>query len=556
MKEFNQQEFNEFIIANGVVGFFDEPITFKSGRVGHYYVNWRDVVEDAYLTEKLADFVLEFVRDNNIDVETFYGVPEGATKLGIITQFKFAKSQPNFSKSSHVLSMGRAKPKDHGMPKDKFFVGAPNGKVVVIEDVTTTGGSLIETLTKLDSMGVDVVAVISLTNRMEMTKEGKSVKEAVENLGFNFYNMSSVLDVLPMAYEKFQPAENIIDSIKEYYDKYGIKSEVKFNMADELLAKIDEKQNPCVVGLDPLIEKIPEHLVRGDSFDDVANAFREFNFSIIDNIYDLVPAVKIQMAFYEKYGASGVQAFKDSVDYARSKGLIVIEDGKRNDISTTAQAYADGHLGVVKTKLSSSPSLDVDILTINPYLGSDGIMPFVDVCEKHRKGTFVLVKTSNLSSGEIQDRLVETTEDERLSLEKLGIEATDKVPLYNLVGLKINEIAQKYRGVGGYSHVGVVVGATYPNQAKILRKIIPNSFFLVPGYGAQGGTAGDVVPCFNDDGYGAVVNSSRGIIYAYKKYGNPEDFAKASREATKLMIRDIVIALEKGNKLPLKWKTI
>ncbi len=556
MEKFNQEKFNQFIIENGVVGFFDEPITFKSGRVCHCYVNWRDVVEDAWLTEKLTDFVLAFVGDNNLDVETFYGVPEGATKLGIITQFKLAKSQANFSKSSHTLAMGRAKPKDHGAPKDKFFVGMPKGKTVVIEDVTTTGGSLIETLEKLKAMGVDVVGVISLTNRMEKTRDGGSVKEAVEQLGFKFYNMSSVLDVLPMAYEKLQPGEEIVNAVKKYYDKYGIKLKSEINMADKLLEKIDEKQNPCVVGLDPVAEKIPQHLIKGSSFKDIANAFREFNFAIIDSIYDLVPAVKPQMAFYEKYGAEGIRVFKDTVDYARSKGLIVIEDGKRNDISSTAQAYADGHLGVVETMSSKVPSLNVDLLTVTPYLGSDGIIPFVDVCKEYVKGIFVLVKTSNPSSGELQDRLVSVTEDEKIEFRNLGVNVDDKTFLYNLVGLKVNKIAQENKGAGGYSCIGAVVGATYPSQAEILRKIMPNSFFLVPGYGAQGGSAEGVVPCFNNDGYGAVVNSSRGIIYAYRKYGNPKNFTAASREATKLMIKDICLALEKGGKLPLKWKKI
>lgn len=331
-------------------------------------------------------------------------------------------------------------------------------------------------------------------------------------------------------------------------------------IADILLEKIDEKQNPCVVGLDPVIDNIPGHLIRGDSFNHVAGAFTEFNCAIIDSIYDLVPAVKPQIAFYEKYGSEGMAAFERTVSYAKNKGLVVIEDGKRNDIKSTAQAYADGHLGIVAARDSKSPSLDVDILTVNPYLGSDGIKPFVDVCKEHGKGIFILVKTSNPSSGELQDRMVFTTLQEEKELEELGIHVQERrTELYNIVALQVNKYAQQYKGARGYSSIGAVVGATYPEQAEILRKIMPNSIFLVPGYGAQGGEAKDIIPCFNDDGYGAVINSSRGIIYAYLKIKDkdgelvyrPENFADAAREATRYMIKDVCAALSDSGKLPL-----
>ncbi len=566
MREFNQEEFNQFIIENGVVGFFDEPITFKSGRICHCYVNWRDVVEDAWLTEKLTDFVLAFVKDNDLEVDTFYGVPEGATKLGIITQFKLAKSQANFSKSSHTLAMGRAKPKDHGAPKDKFFVGIPRGKTIVIEDVTTTGGSLIETLEKLRTAGVDIAGVISLTNRMEKTKDGKSVREAIEQLGFRFYNMSSVPEILPMAYKKVNPREDIIKAVKEYYNKYGVNSVssslAKGNMADKLIEKIDEKKTPCIIGLDPQVKFLPEHIKKecfekyGATSKAVAEAYIKFCKAIIDSTYDLVPAFKPNICFYEKYGAEGMRAFQEIVSYIKSKGCLVIEDAKRGEVGESTKAYAEGHLGEVDMcDGSKAKSLDVDILVVNPYLGSDTITPFAGICKDYGKGIFILVKTSNPSSGELQDRLVEITEDETRKLMSLGIDSDDKTFLYNLVGLNVNEVAKENMGIRGYSSIGAVVGATYPHQAKILRKIMPNSFFLVPGYGAQGGGAEGVVPCFNSDGYGAVVNSSRGIIYAYKKYQNPENFAEAARKAIKLMIGDIRLALERGNRLPLKWKT-
>ncbi len=219
--EFNQIEFNEFIEENNIYGFFEEPITLKSGRKSHFYANWRNLVEDAFLTDKLADFLIEFTKSNNIKVDTFYGVPEGATKLGIITQFKYAK-QSDCEKGSHVLAMGRVKPKDHGAPKDKFFIGKPKGKVVVIEDVTTTGGSLIKTLEFLKESKIDVVAVISLTNRMEKRDDGLSVKEKINEMEFKFFNMSSAIEMLPIMFKKLSPSSNIGKSIESEFEKYGV----------------------------------------------------------------------------------------------------------------------------------------------------------------------------------------------------------------------------------------------------------------------------------------------------------------------------------------------
>jgi orotidine-5'-phosphate decarboxylase len=326
-------------------------------------------------------------------------------------------------------------------------------------------------------------------------------------------------------------------------------------IADKLLNEIDKKRNSCVVGLDPVIEKIPKQLIEGDSFRDVALAFTLFNREIVDAVADLVPAVKPQIAFYEKYGFEGFKAFQDTVEYAKSKGLIVIEDGKRNDIGSTSQAYADGHLGMVKTKFSKKPSLDVDLLTVNPYLGSDGLDPFVNVCREHGKGIFILVKTSNSGSGELQDRLITINDDELKELRTLGIDLKiNQTEMYNLVALRVNRYAQTIKGERGYSPIGAVVGATYPIQADILRKIMPDSIFLVPGYGAQGASAKDITNCFNKDGYGAVVNSSRGIIFAYEKYAEPEKFAEHARNATQLMIKDINSALNSCGKLPSTWR--
>ena len=333
------------------------------------------------------------------------------------------------------------------------------------------------------------------------------------------------------------------------------------NIIDRLIEKIDEKQNPCVVGLDPVLNRIPvpimDHAKETGTYTD---ALRIFNEGIVDAVADLVPAVKLQIAFYEMHGKNGLEVFKKTVDYARSKGLIVMEDGKRNDIESTARAYADGHLGVVDTWFGPRASLDVDFLTVNPYLGSDGLKPFVEVCQKQGKGIFILAKTSNPSSGELQDRLVELRAEERSELERIGIETRDErtvrqlAPLYHIVALQVNRFARISRGKRNYSPIGAVVGATYPEQAEVLRKIMPNSFFLVPGYGTQGGGARDIPACFNSDGYGAVVNNSRGIIYAYEKTGKPAQFAEAAREATQVMIAEVRSALKQAGKWPERWK--
>ncbi|MBD3402048.1 hypothetical protein GF420_04070 [candidate division GN15 bacterium] len=222
MAEFNQEAFDRFVEENGVYGFFDEPITLKSGRKSHFYANWRTVVEDVWLTEQLVAFVLAFVKDRGIGVDTFYGVPEGATKLGVLTQFHFAKTQPGYNKGSHVLAMGRAKPKEHGAPKDKYFVGMPKGRVVVLEDVTTTGGSTMTTVKALKDAGVNVEAVISLTNRMERRDDGLSVAEAFEQIGIPFYNMSTALTVLPRVYRSLSPGEDIARAIEAEFAEYGV----------------------------------------------------------------------------------------------------------------------------------------------------------------------------------------------------------------------------------------------------------------------------------------------------------------------------------------------
>lgn len=305
-------------------------------------------------------------------------------------------------------------------------------------------------------------------------------------------------------------------------------------MINKLTEKIKKLNAPVVVGLDPMLNYVPEHIQKkafdefGETLEGAAEAIWQFNKEIIDKTYDLIPAVKPQIAMYEQFGIPGLAAFKKTVDYAKSKDIVVIGDIKRGDIGSTSAAYAVGHVGKVQVGSKTYVPFDEDFVTVNPYLGTDGVKPFVDVCKETGKGIFVLVKTSNPSSGEFQDRLV------------------DGRPLYELVGEKVAEWGESHMG-DSYSYVGAVVGATYPEMGKVLRKIMPKTYILVPGYGAQGGKAADLAPYFNEDGLGAIVNSSRGIIAAYKqekyaKFG-AENFADASRQAAVDMIDDITGAV-------------
>lgn len=287
---------------------------------------------------------------------------------------------------------------------------------------------------------------------------------------------------------------------------------------DLLVKKIKEKSNPSVAGLDPVLDYVPKFIKEkafaeyGKNLKGATEAIWEFNRGLIDSLYDVVPAVKPQSAFYEMYGLYGEEVLHRTISYAKEKGLYIILDVKRNDIGSTAQAYSKAYLGKVDIDGDEVSPCDVDCVTVNPYLGTDGIMPFVEDCKKYDKSIFALVKTSNPSSGELQD------------LE------TDGKHIYEKVAECVKKWNEGTIKESGYGAVGAVVGATYPKQAEILRKLMPNSYFLVPGYGAQGGGAKDVLPCFNDDGLGAIVNSSRGIMCAYKKDGwKEEEFAKAAR---------------------------
>lgn len=298
---------------------------------------------------------------------------------------------------------------------------------------------------------------------------------------------------------------------------------------DRLIEKIKETGNPSVVGLDPKLEYIPEFIQKqyldedGWSLKAAAKAILKFNQMIIDEIYDIVPAVKPQSAYYEMYGHHGMKALERTIRYAKLKGMYVITDGKRNDIGATMEAYTNAHLGTVKIGENAFEPFGADALTVNGYLGTDGITPLLKVCQERDKGIFVLVKTSNPSSGELQDKLI------------------DGVPVYAVMGDMCEKWGSEHIGKYGYSSVGAVVGATYPEQLSELRKRLPHTMFLVPGYGAQGGGAKGVAGAFDENGTGAIVNSSRAVMCAYKKEGcNERDFAKAARREVIRMRDDIM----------------
>ena len=301
-------------------------------------------------------------------------------------------------------------------------------------------------------------------------------------------------------------------------------------MINKLVEKIKKTNAPIVVGLDPMLDYVPEHIKKkafeehGETLEGAAEAIWQYNKGIVDTTYDIIPAVKPQIAMYEQFGIPGLEAYKKTVDYCKSKDLVVIGDVKRGDIGSTSAAYATAHLGKVKVGSKEYSLFDEDFATVNPYLGTDGIKPFLDECKKEKKGIFILVKTSNPSSGEFQDRII------------------DGKPLYEWVGEHVDKWGSEVMG-DKYSYVGAVVGATYPKMGEVLRKVMPKSFILVPGYGAQGGTAEGLKPYFNEDGLGAIVNSSRGIICAYKNEQYKEfgelNYADASRKAVEDMIADI-----------------
>lgn len=299
------------------------------------------------------------------------------------------------------------------------------------------------------------------------------------------------------------------------------------NAIDNLIEKIKETNNPTVMGVDPRYDMIPTCITNKYSKDihGACEAILEFNKSLIDATYDIIPAVKPNIAFYEMFGTEGIEAFKKTCEYAKQKGMIVIADIKRGDIGSTAEAYSNAYLG--KTPLYESEELifDVDFVTINPYLGIDGVKPFIENCKKYGKGIFVIDKTSNPSSGELQDLKLENGKT-----------------IYEEVASLIEKWGEDLIGKNGYSSIGAVVGATYPEQLKELRKLAPHTFFLIPGYGAQGGKAEDIALGFDKNGLGGIVNASRSLMCAYKKDQwkdtyTEEQYAQATR-AEAIRMRD------------------
>ncbi len=284
------------------------------------------------------------------------------------------------------------------------------------------------------------------------------------------------------------------------------------SFADRLVEKIRSKDSRCVVGLDPRIDQMPAFIPRGN----VCSAITQFHELVLDAVADLVPAVKPQLAFFEQYGVAGIQAFENTVLAAKKRGLLVIADGKRNDISSTAEAYANAYLG--------PDVFDCDALTVTPYMGRDSLMPFVEACKKHGKGLFAILKTSNPGSKDFEDQPLEVTGR----------------PLYEKIAGALNELGEGLVGASGYSSIGAVIGATFPEEGSRLRTLMPKALILVPGYGTQGGSAKAAAECFNDDGLGAIVNSSRGITYAFSDPNISRDaFQRTVREKTLTMIEDI-----------------
>lgn len=301
-------------------------------------------------------------------------------------------------------------------------------------------------------------------------------------------------------------------------------------MVDKLIEKIIEMQNPTCVGLDTDFSYLPDEMRDGmATFEGVAEQLIEFNMNIIDKVCDIVPAVKVQVAYYEQYGFEGMRAFDCTVNYARGRGLYVIADCKRNDIGSTAKCYSTAYLGETDINGKRLTAFPADMLTVNGYLGTDGIQPFVEDVKRHDKGIFVLVKTSNPSSGELQNLKLESGE-----------------PLYERMGKLVESWGADCVGKYGYSDVGAVVGATHPEEAERLRKLLKHTFFLIPGYGAQGANAQMLKCCFDGRGLGGIVNNSRGIICAYKKPAYTGlGYAEAARAACIDMQRDLVNTLGK-----------
>ena len=295
------------------------------------------------------------------------------------------------------------------------------------------------------------------------------------------------------------------------------------NIMDKMYARISELKNPTVAGLDTRIEYLPEEFVKEvcpngiNSFEDAAEAVYQYNVRLVDALYDIVPAVKVQVAYYEMYGAAGMVAFEKSMAYAKSKGMIVMADVKRNDIGATAACYANAYVGMTDMPYGKVKPFSSDIATINPYLGVDGIKPFVDACQENGTGVFALVKTSNKSSGQLQDLKYE-----------------DGRTLYEAVADLVEEWGEETRGETGYSVIGAVIGATYPQQGTALRARMPHTFFLVPGYGAQGATGKDIAGCFDANGNGAIVNASRSILCAWKKQEGVAFDVAARNEAIRM----------------------
>ena len=295
------------------------------------------------------------------------------------------------------------------------------------------------------------------------------------------------------------------------------------NAIDRLIENIKKTDNPTVMGLDPRYDMLPKCVTEkfSNSLEGIADAIVEYNKALIDATYDIIPAVKPQIAFYEMFGIPGIKAFEETCKYAKQKGMIVIADVKRGDIGSTAQGYSNAFLGRTPIGIEEREIFNVDFVTVNPYMGTDCVKPFIEDCKKYNKGIFILVKTSNPSSGELQDLKLENGKE-----------------VYMQVAELVEKWGEELIGENGYSSIAAVVGATYPEQLKQIREVAKHTYFLIPGYGAQGGKAEDIALGFDDNGLGGIINASRSLMCAYQKSKFDEkDYAKATRQEA-LRMRD------------------
>lgn len=570
-KKFTQEVFHNFLIQHNVVGFFDDPITLVSGRKSYWYANCRDLLNTVKRINQLTDFILTFVKERNLDFDYFYGVPDGATKLGDILNFKLGLGGDN---PKQKLVIGRKTPKEHGAAKDRYFVGdvKEEDKVIVMEDVTNTGSSLLKAIAQLKEAGVTIVAALGIVNRMQKRDDGRGVQQAVEATGVPYYAMSEGPELLKLAVKSKDVQRNTLRNIEEEFLRYGLEpltfpSQVMAkqttlqdshdtptpetpglimptiqketmtttsststptnqldygNYLNQLRRRTKETGSIACMGLDPVLEKMPNQ-----ETSDPEVIISKFYLDILDALEaeSVFPAiVKPNIAFYEQYGFPGLRALKKIIEAYQAKGIPVLMDAKRGDIGKTSAAYA-------KTMFDF---WGVDALTVAPYMGHDSISPFLEYCKKG-KGVYALCRTSNKGALDLQNLFAQHTNDYHLA-------ALAAQPLYKQVAQKIVDWSAKFAPEGGMC---AVVGATYPKELEEISNIFVSSGksvpLLIPGVGAQGGSVQDVIDALKKSNNELAlhrINSSSGINYAYLKE-ETTDYAGAAVRALRELNKGI-----------------